>query len=398
MIPLVGKPILEHLIQDISHRVKEILIVVNYRKEMIERYFSDGSDWGLNIKYLFQKNCLGTADAVKCAKEFVDNSILVINGDLLIDSSAIDVVLNTYKKNGLTTLSAVPIDNPEQYGVVTLKDGYVNRIKEKPKKGTFESNLINAGIYVFDREIYDEIEKTPKSSRGEIEITETIQRLIDQKAQIVPAMIDPGKWMDIGFPWNLLEGNRRLLEKTESDIKGTVEEGAHLVGPVNLRERVRVRSGSYIEGPVFIDEHSDIGSNCHIRPFTSIGKNVRIENACEIKNCLIMDDVYAGHLSYIGDSIIGESSNIGAGTITGNLGLDKRSIRVEVKGELIDSGLRKLGVIMGDKVETGIGVNIMPGVKIGSSSLIGPNVTLFKDVESEVFVKKIQKLDIHNKL
>jgi len=223
MIPLVGKPILEHLIQDISHRVKDILIVVNYRKEMIERYFSDGSDWGLDIKYLFQKDCLGTADAIKCAKEFVDNSFLVINGDLLIDSSVIDVVLNTYKKNGLTTLSTVPVDNPEQYGVVTLKDGYVNGINEKPEMGTFESNLINAGIYVFDNQIYDEIEKTTKSSRGEIEITDTIQRLIDQKRQIVPAMIDPSKWMDIGFPWNLLEGNRRILERTELDIIGMVE-------------------------------------------------------------------------------------------------------------------------------------------------------------------------------
>ena len=385
MIPLVGKPILEHLIQDISHRVKDILIVVNYRKEMIERYFSDGSDWGLDIKYLFQKDCLGTADAIKCAKEFVDNSFLVINGDLLIDSSVIDVVLNTYKKNGLTTLSTVPVDNPEQYGVVTLKDGYVNGINEKPEMGTFESNLINAGIYVFDNQIYDEIEKTTKSSRGEIEITDTIQRLIDQKRQIVPAMIDPSKWMDIGFPWNLLEGNRRILERTELDIIGMVEEGAHIVGPVELRERVRVRSGSYIEGPVFIDEESDIGHNCYLRPFTSIGKNVRIGNACEIKNSLIMDNVNAGHLSYIGDCIIGESSNIGAGTIMGNLRLDKKSIRVEVKGELIDSGLRKLGVIMGDKVETGIRVNIMPGVKIGSGSLIGPNVTLYEDIESEVF-------------
>jgi bifunctional UDP-N-acetylglucosamine pyrophosphorylase/glucosamine-1-phosphate N-acetyltransferase len=306
--------------------------------------------------------------------------------------------VKTYKKNGLTTLSVVPINNPEQYGVVTLREGYVIGIKEKPEKGTFKSNLINAGIYVFDNKIYGEIEKTPKSSRGEIEITDTIQRLINQKIQIVPAMIDPDKWMDIGFPWNLLEGNKRLLERTELEVKGTVEEGAHLVGPVSLREKARVRSGTYIEGPVFIDEKSDIGPNCHIRPHTSIGKNVRIGNACEIKNSLIMDDVHVDHLSYIGDSIIGESSNIGAGTITGNLRLDKRSIRVEVKNELIDSGLRKLGVIMGDKVETGIGVNIMPSVKIGLGSFIGPNVTLIKDVESEVFVKKIQKIDIHNKL
>jgi bifunctional UDP-N-acetylglucosamine pyrophosphorylase/glucosamine-1-phosphate N-acetyltransferase len=166
----------------------------------------------------------------------------------------------------------------------------------------------------------------------------------------------------------------------EHKVYGTVENGAHLIGPVTVAETARIRSGAYVEGPTFIDGGSDIGPNCYIRPCTSIGKNVRVGNACEIKNSIIMDWTHAGHLSYVGDSILCEHCNLGAGTITANYRLDGGTVKMKVKDKMVDSGRRKLGAILGDNVKTGINALLMPGVKVGTNSWIGANFTVHSDL------------------
>ena len=134
-----------------------------------------------------------------------------------------------------------------------------------------------------------------------------------------------------------------------------------------------IRSGAYIEGPVKIGKDCTIGPNCYIRPSTSIGDRVYIGNGVEIKNSIIGDDTRIGHLSYVGDSVIGNGCNFGAGTKVANLRHDGKNIKVMLKGELVDTGRRKLGVIMGDHVHTGINTSINTGVMIdpGSTTLPG---------------------------
>jgi bifunctional UDP-N-acetylglucosamine pyrophosphorylase/glucosamine-1-phosphate N-acetyltransferase len=124
-----------------------------------------------------------------------------------------------------------------------------------------------------------------------------------------------------------------------------------------------------------------------------VGNKVRIGNACEVKASLIMDGVHVGHLSYIGDSIVGEKCNLGASTVTGNYRLDGGSIRMKVKDEVVDSGRRKLGAVLGDNVKTGIGALLMPGVKVGCNSWIGPSVVVHRDVPSDVVVLLKQSLE-----
>src|SRR5690606_18401917 len=133
-------------------------------------------------------------------------------------------------------------------------------------------------------------------------------------------------------------------------ILGEGEEGATLKGKISIGRGTVVRSGSYIEGPVMIGQDSESGPNCYIRPTCCRGDNGRIGNAVEIKNSTIMNGTKIGHLSYVGDSIIGERCNFGAGTICSNLRHDKGNIKSYLKGEKVDSGRRKLGVIMGHGV------------------------------------------------
>jgi bifunctional UDP-N-acetylglucosamine pyrophosphorylase/glucosamine-1-phosphate N-acetyltransferase len=216
--------------------------------------------------------------------------------------------------------------------------------------------------------------------RGEWELTDAISLLVKDEKLVLAAEISKGDWLDIGRPWDLLEANGWVLKRMEHKVYGNVENGAHLIGPVTVAETARIRSGAYIEGPTFIDEGSDIGPNCFIRPCTSIGKNVRVGNACEIKNSVIMDGTHVGHLSYVGDSILGERCNLAAGTITANLRLDDGSVKMIVKGEVVDTGRRKLGAILGDNVKTGINALLMPGVKVGTNSWVGANFTVHSDL------------------
>jgi bifunctional UDP-N-acetylglucosamine pyrophosphorylase/glucosamine-1-phosphate N-acetyltransferase len=123
-----------------------------------------------------------------------------------------------------------------------------------------------------------------------------------------------------------------------------------------------------------------VGPNCYIRPGTYLGENVRIGNAVEIKSSIILENTIIGHLSYVGDSIIGKKSNFGAGTKVANLKLEKNEIEMTIKGKKISTGRRKMGVIMGDNVNTGINVSIMPGIIIGENSRIGAHTLVYKNV------------------
>jgi bifunctional UDP-N-acetylglucosamine pyrophosphorylase/glucosamine-1-phosphate N-acetyltransferase len=246
--------------------------------------------------------------------------------------------------------------------------------------------LANAGLYVFSTQIFDKIREIKASARGELELTDAISLLNQEKKTVLAVKISGDDWVDIGRPWNLLEANRWTLMKGEHKVYGFIENDAHLIGPVTVKETACIRSGVYIEGPVFIDEGSDIGPNCYIRPYTSIGKKVRIGNACEIKNSIIMDKVHIGHLSYVGDSIIGENCNLGAGTITANYRLDGGTVKMMVKDNVVDSGRTKLGAVLGDNVKTGINALLMPGVKLGKNSQIGPNIVVYRDVMADSVV------------
>lgn len=387
MIPVGGKPILEHVINALkASGIEDILIVVNYMADVIKEYFGDGSKYGVKIKYVYQEKISGTAGAIFSAREYINEPFLAINGDTLFSPDAIKLVIDKFcEESSDAVLAAVRISDPREFGVLKVKDGELIDIVEKPSKEVTGS-LVNAGIYVFPTDIFSYIERTKLSERGELEITESIRLLLSENRRVSVVEISGESWLDIGRPWDLLEANARILAQIKQSILGDVEEGAHIKGPVFISEGALIRSGSYIEGPVFIGCGSDIGPNCYIRPYTSIGKNVRIGNACEIKNSILMDNVHVGHLSYIGDSIIGENCNLGAGSISANLRFDKKTVKMRVKGEVVDTGRVKLGVVMGDNVLTGVGALFMPGVTIGCNCWIGPNVVVYEDVPSNTIL------------
>lgn len=333
MLPIANKPLLWHVILSAHDAgIKEFVLVVGYHAELIKEYFGDGSEMDVSIEYAHQKKQLGTADAVRAAQEMVDERFLVLNGDIVV--SPVHIKSMTEQKSDVV-MTARHVDNPSEFGVLEVSDNRVLRIIEKPKKPY--TNLANAGIYVLPLAIFNAIKRTKKSVRKEYEITDSLQMLIGDGKDVGYLTLSEN-WLDIGRPWDLLDANEYFLSCLQPEAKGEIEPLATLKGSISIGEGTIIRNGAYIEGPVIIGKNCDIGPNCYIRPSTSIGDNVRIGNAVEIKNSIIMKGTHIGHLSYVGDSIIGEGCNFGAGTKVANLRHDRRTVRVKLKGKLINSG------------------------------------------------------------
>ncbi|NJE75620.1 bifunctional sugar-1-phosphate nucleotidylyltransferase/acetyltransferase [Thermococcus sp. ES12] len=380
VLKVANRAIIEYVLENLDPFVDEFILVVRYEKEKLIKALGDEFN-GKPITYIEQLPGDGTAKAIESVGEIIENEeFIVANGDIYFEIDGVKELVSVFRREKAdAALLVKEFDDLSHFGKVEVDGNAVMAVREKPGK---VSGYANLGVYIFKPDIFDFIRKTPVSERGEYEITDTLNLMLEAGRKVAYAVYS-GYWNDVGRPWNLLELNEYLLKnRLKHSIKGIVEEGATIVPPVEIGEGTVVRSGAYIIGPVKIGRNSRIGPNCFIRPYTSIGDNCHIGNAVEIKNSIIMDHSNAPHLNYVGDSIIGENTNLGAGTITANLRHDKGTVKVEIKGKLEDSGRRKLGAIIGHNVKVGINVSIYPGRKIGSNAFVGPGVIVDRNVPS----------------
>lgn len=357
MLPLAGKPILEHILnRAIDAGVDKFVFVVGYKSETITDYFGDGKKFNVRIEYAFQEEQLGTGNALLTAEKLSEDRFLVLNGDVLADRDS----LKSMTKNEGLAVAAKSVPDPSGYGVFEVEEGFIKSVVEKSRAPP--SNWANAGIYLLDQNIFEVLKEISISERGEYELTDGLNLLISRNHKI--NMIELEDWIEIGRPWDLLNANETLLSKIDHSIQGEIEPDVTIIGKASVGKDSVVRSGSYILGPVIIGDRCDIGPNCFIRSGSCIDENVRIGNAVEIKNSIIMKNTNVAHLSYVGDSIIGSHCNFGAGTIVANLRHDNANVQSYVKGERVDSDRRKLGVIVGNNTKTAIHTSIYPGTVI----------------------------------
>ncbi len=372
LLTIANKTILQHNLEQLNGLVDEVIIIVGYKAEMIKKKFRNNFN-GLKLVYIEQKEQLGTAHAVEQAKNLLDEKFLVMNGDDVFFKEDIENVL----KNDFAVL-VKRVKNPEQFGVCKIENSFISKIIEKPKE--FVSDLANTGLYLLPKKVFNyQIEK---SERGEYEIVDFVSLLLkDEKVKAVEAKA----WFPLAFSWDLLKANEYLLSKIEKKTEGKVEDNVVIKGNAIIGKNTIVKSGVYIEGPAVIGENCVIGPNAYLRPSTSIGNNCKIGHEVEIKNSIIMDNTAVPHLSYIGDSILGENVNIGAGSITANFrhdaGLIRSSVKTEYKSELVDTGLIKFGTVIGDNTKLGVRTLIYPGRKIWPNMTTLPGEIVKEDKE-----------------
>lgn len=307
LVPVANKPVIEYGIEAIAEAgITEFGIITGDTGPAVEAAVGDGSKWGISITYIPQPAPLGLAHAVSTAKEFLgDSDFIMYLGDNLIKSSVSGLVLEFQKHRPAATILLTPVPNPSDFGVAEMAEGEVTKLEEKPKHP--RSNLALVGVYLFDRRIHDSIGRLKPSTRGEYEITDAIQGLIDSGLTVRSHIVE-GWWKDTGTVEAMLDANRLILEDIEPKNEGDCTD-CRVEGRVSIGKGSKIK-GSTIRGPVVIGENCTI-ENTFVGPFTSIDSGSSIRNS-EIEYSIVLADCSIEDLpSRIEGSLIGRGVKVG---------------------------------------------------------------------------------------
>ncbi|KAB1191167.1 MULTISPECIES: bifunctional sugar-1-phosphate nucleotidylyltransferase/acetyltransferase [Haloferax] len=370
MLPVGDKPLVAHTVDAaIEAGATSLTIVVGFQADDVRTYFEE-AHLPVPVEFAVQAEQRGTADAVRTAAAFLDSNepFVVLNGDALYDVASLQTLYGEHAAVG-----SFRVSNPSSYGVLKIDDEFVSGVVEKPAEPP--SDLINAGAYTFPAEAQSWL-NVAESDRGELELTDVLTRTCDEYDVRGVAF---ERWLDVGRPWELLEANEWKLSELDPRIDGDVSPNAELNGPVVVEAGATVRSGVVIDGPVLIRRGASVGPNAYVRGHTVIGENAKVGHAVEVKNSVLMEGATVGHLAYVGDSILGRDVNFGAGTKVANLRHDGAPVRQMLRGELVSTGRRKYGVVVGDGVKTGINSSLNAGVRLPTDGTVNPGESVLYD-------------------
>jgi glucose-1-phosphate thymidylyltransferase len=307
LVPVANRPVLFRVLDAmVEAGITDIGIVVGDTAPVIEAAVGDGSAWGAKVTYIHQEAPLGLAHAVKISEDFlIDDRFVMFLGDNVIEGGIISLVKQFAASDWNAQIVLKRVENPQQFGVAELRDGRVVRLVEKPKSPP--SDLALVGIYMFDHHVFEAVKAIKPSWRGELEITDAIQYLIDQGYQVYP-YIHEGWWIDTGKMEDMLEANRLVLETIKPRTDGVVDADSKVNGKVVIEKGAEIIN-STVRGPAIIGERTKV-VNAYIGPYTSIYHDCLIAD-CEIEHSIIMEDCRIEDIHHrIEDSLIGRNVEI----------------------------------------------------------------------------------------
>jgi UDP-N-acetylglucosamine diphosphorylase/glucosamine-1-phosphate N-acetyltransferase len=379
MFKLLSKPLMEYVIEELAAaEINEAVCVVGHNSEQIMEYFGTESH-GVAMSYVVQEEPKGMADALLSAEAAVNGEkFLVVNGDDVFDPGLVKKMLPV-AINSEIVFACQPVEETWKFGILSLDGDRVTGIVEKPDKGKEPSNNAVIGVYMLSPDIFNHIRRVPP---GDSQYEQAVQLMIEEGKDVRAVTYD-SFFGSYKLPWDLLRLNEYFLSTLDSYISPTAEISPHAVvtgDHVYIGENVKVLEHATIKGPCYIGDGAIIGNNSLVRGSSSIGAHSVVGFGTEVKYSVIGDNCWT-HSAYVGDSVIGDNCSLGAGTITANLRFDEQNIYVDVLGKgKMDSGSNKLGAIMADNCKTGSNATLMPGVKIGPHSIVGPGVLLTGDL------------------
>jgi glucose-1-phosphate thymidylyltransferase len=301
LVPVANKPILFYVLDDIAEAgVVETGIVVGDTREEIRDAVGDGSNWGLKVTYIEQDEPRGLAHTVLIAQDFLAGDPFVMYlGDNMLRDGIIPFVQRFEASGCAAQIMVTQVESPEHYGIVQLDGERVVRLVEKPKE--WISDLALVGVYLFDASIHEAVRALKPSWRGELEITDAIQWLLDQGNEVTVHRVE-GWWKDTGQPEDLLEANRLVLEGSEPSNEGEVDAASKIIGTVILQEGARILN-SKLRGPLVIGPRTVV-KDSFVGPFTSIGADCTVEDS-EIEHSVIMEECRLRGVRRLEDSLLG---------------------------------------------------------------------------------------------
>jgi bifunctional UDP-N-acetylglucosamine pyrophosphorylase/glucosamine-1-phosphate N-acetyltransferase len=388
LLDFLGKSLLQHQIQIARASGLKHFVVIGHPENIarIEQITTGLSE--IKVKLALQKEPLGIANALESASEFLDGDIILVNPNDVFESSAYNAILAAYKdKSADSYILGYKVRDyfPGGYLVVD-EESYLKHIVEKPEVGKQPSDLVNIMVHLHtdSEKLLEHIKKvrTTKDDAYECGLENMAQ---DQhKITVVPC---DGFWQAIKYPWHIFKVVKYFLDRSKPYISPSahISQRALIEGKVIIGDNVRVLENAVIRGPAYIGPDSVIGNNVLVRDYSHIGANCVVGYATEVKASYIGNNCWF-HSNYIGDSIIGNGCSFGAGTVLANLRFDEGKVKVSVQGELLDTGQDKLGAIIGSNSRTGINASVMPGIKVGPNSFVGPHVCLTQDLDHDKII------------
>jgi mannose-1-phosphate guanylyltransferase/phosphomannomutase len=333
MLPVCNRPMMEHIIQLLKeHGFDEIVVTVAFLANHIKTYFGDGSEFGVTMRYADEPVPLGTAGSVGNARTWLDDTFLVISGDVLTDIDLSKVLEFHREKGAVATIGLTPVENPLEFGIViTRDDGSIERFLEKPTWGQVFSDTINTGIYVFEPEIFDFI---PEGRSVDFS-SEVFPALLAAARPLYGAIVD-GYWEDVGTLEAYLSAHKDVLDgKVQASVPGfLVNDG------VWLGEGAEVSPDAVVVGPCVIGPGCKIEAGCRVGEYSVLGSNVRLLGEAQVERCVLHDNVYVGPRAQLRGAVIGRSSSI------------RNNVRIDE------------GVVVGDEVFVGNDAVLTGDVKI----------------------------------
>lgn len=370
-----GKPFIQHLVEELNAYTQNIFIVAN--PQLMNEFEKLG-----NVKIIAQDIKLpGMAGAIMSTKDKITGEILILNSNDWFEFKAIsDLIAKVDREKLDFAFLAKKMQSYFPGGYLQFKEGKVVGIIEKPHPDNVPSNFVNLVVDYFSNYsmIISALEKTKTSADDWYE--HALSYVIKSKA-LTDFIEYKGEWNSLKYPWHVLSVMRQFLTSLGKEVR--------------LGKNVKISDTAKIVGPCFIDDNSIVGDFVMIRE-SHIGKNCLVGGYSEVTRSYLGDGV-ALHRNYVGDSVLGNEVSFGAQAATANYRFDGKNIVSNVAQNKVDSGKTKLGALIGDKSRVGVNATIIPGIKIGHNTFVGPNEVVDSDLEDNLFKFRGKKVQNKNK-
>ena len=386
---VLGKPVIEHTIEELRKAGVDEVIVVQGPDRKIENQI-DSAD-----HYVVQKEPNGMGHALKQGEHFLDGDFLVLTPYRANASQFFRPMMDKAVEEGSEVVFvSAPTEEPEKYGILDMKDGKAVDIVEKPDSDEAPSNKKVVGMYLLNESFFDYLIDVKE---WEYQYEDALSKQIKENpASVIEIKKETNS---IKYPWDLFSVVQELLAERERDISenASVADSAEIKGDVVVKDGAEIFENAVVNGPAYIGENVTVGNNALVRDHAALEKGCTVGANSEIKNSLMQPNS-SMHSGFIGDSVIGSDTHIGAETVIANRNFRENGERPEIMTELIgknrekNSGKTFLGAFIGDNVDIGVNVSVMPGVQIGSDAKIGPGTIVHENVEAgeTVYVKQEQ--------
>ena len=368
MVGVAGRTLMNNTFDLLkSAGISDIFVVAGHKKEKVLEQLQELNNNGLNLHHVEQKRKLGIGNAVQQVKSKIlpGEYFLLAYGDILTAENIFSKTLQSFHSFKCPIASICLPPSNQMFGNVFLNARMeITKIIEKPK-GNNLGNYVLSGVFILPASFFNLLESSGNS------MEKGLKKVVSGDG--LRASMWEDDWLDVVYPWEILMANRMIMDswqETSIAKTATLEANVTLQGVVRVEDGAIIKSGAVLEGPCCIGEGSYIGNNSLVRSYTSVAKNCSVGSGVELKNCVVMDNTQIGRLSFIGDSVLGENVDMGAGCMTVNRNVDWKPISVKNGKRSIITGMKKLGAFLGDGVVVGAGNTLKPGTVIAPGKMI----------------------------